>query len=156
MVHTILHHHHHTRTHAHTTQHNALTHTHTNTWQASALVSFVVGTLCLLVIAPFNLGLTRGASDKPVLWWMWVVPAAIGEPHFLFFFSFFLFFSCIYFIPASFLFYSGVYFVSMGAWLQPHLGTAVFFICIVLGQLVQSLVIDHYGLLDLGTRTLDP
>jgi transporter family-2 protein len=50
----------------------------------------------------------------------------------------------------------GAVFVLSGAALTPKLGSAAFIAAVVGGQLVCSLVLDHFGLMDLQPQELSP
>jgi transporter family-2 protein len=91
----------------------------------AALVSFFVGTLALLVL---NLGLRIPFdSAQPIVnapWWVWL---------------------------GGFL---GATYVSMTIVLAPRLGAAAMLAAVMTGQLVGSLVMDHYGAVGYPVRPI--
>jgi transporter family-2 protein len=50
----------------------------------------------------------------------------------------------------------GAVFVAAGAAISPVTGTLVFFVCIVAGQLIGSILMDHFGAFGLEVRTISP
>ena len=89
----------------------------------AALVSFVVGTLALLVyclILRSPLPAWGTLAESP--WWVWV----------------------------GGLF--GAFFVAAAAAFAPRLGAATFISVTVAGQMLVSVVLDHYGLLGFAAR----
>jgi bacterial/archaeal transporter family-2 protein len=92
----------------------------------AALVSFLVGTVCLLIYclvggAPLsNLGLVRTAP--PMAWFGGVI---------------------------------GAIYISTVAFLVPRLGVALMFSLIVAGQMLITLIFDHYGILGVPIKAIN-
>ncbi len=91
-----------------------------------ALMSFIVGLLCLLIL---NLSLNSSAVTqlKPGAtypWYIWLGGVL------------------------------GALFVGYITWINPRQGVALTFALAVSGQLFASMVIDHYGLLGVAVRTI--
>lgn len=80
----------------------------------------------LLVVLPVLIGMRAGAPDLGAAargpWWLWIGGIA------------------------------GVAYITAALVLTPRLGAANFIVCVVAGQVVASLVIDHFGLMGLATR----
>lgn len=51
---------------------------------------------------------------------------------------------------------AGVIFITAALMLTPRLGTTGFVACVIAGQMVAALIIDHYGLLGLTIREANP
>jgi bacterial/archaeal transporter family-2 protein len=92
----------------------------------AALVSFLVGTVCLLIyclvggVSLSNLGLVRTAP--PSAWFGGVI---------------------------------GAIYISTVAFLVPRLGVALMFSLIVAGQMLITLVFDHYGILGVPVKAIN-
>ena len=91
---------------------------------AAAAVSFIAGTLALIVMTAVLL-----TASGPALTWR-------GAPPWLFVTG-----GCL-----------GAFFVTCSIILTPKLGAAAFLGFAVTGQLVAGLLLDHYGLFDLAVR----
>ncbi len=93
---------------------------------ASALVSFTVGVTTLLFIVLFTRAKwqVRRIDDRPNPWWMWI---------------------------GGFL---GAAFVFGNAFLAPIIGTGLTVMVVLVGLMIGSLVIDHFGLLGARRRPL--
>lgn len=92
----------------------------------AALISFVVGTLALLIYAlatGASLGNLAGAKDAPAIAWV-----------------------------GGFL---GAFFVAAAVTLVPRLGVAMTFSLIIAGQMIVTLIIDHFGLLGIEVRPVN-
>jgi bacterial/archaeal transporter family-2 protein len=93
----------------------------------AGFVSYLGGTVCMLALA---LGLSEALPPAGAVlrsnWWAWS-----GG-----------FFGAIY--------------ISISILLVPRLGTAAFVALLVAGQMLSSLVFDHYGLLGIAPRPADP
>ena len=84
----------------------------------AALISFMVGTLALFATAlALGAARPRAAALVAVPWWVWLGGVL------------------------------GAYFVFATIVIAPRIGPALFFGLLVSGQLVASLVLEHYGLL---------
>ena len=94
----------------------------------ASFVSFLVGTLLLLVIN-FALGLKFPSTDKliTVPWWLWLVGGAIGA-----------------------------FVVTAALTIQPKIGAGVWISCFIFGQLVMSIMLDHFGWLGLEIHSINP
>ncbi|MGQ9896162.1 MAG: DMT family transporter [Acidobacteriota bacterium] len=93
----------------------------------SALISFSVGTILLLVLASGMAwagwaGHFRGGLSAP--WWTWVGGAL------------------------------GAVFVTMAILAVPRIGAAGYSVAIITGQLIGALILDHYGWLGLPQQPL--
>lgn len=91
----------------------------------AAFISFVVGTLALLVyllLAGIPLTKVLSAKDAPAIVWLGGV--------------------------------IGAFFVASSVILVPRLGVALTFSLIVAGQMLVTLVIDHYGLLGVPVKEM--
>ncbi|VVE12735.1 membrane protein [Pandoraea iniqua] len=80
----------------------------------------------LIVILPVLIGMRAGAPDLGKAaggpWWLWIGGIA------------------------------GVAYITAALILTPRLGAANFIVCVVAGQVVASLVIDHFGLMGLAQK----
>ncbi|AJC22459.1 DMT family transporter [Pandoraea pulmonicola] len=80
----------------------------------------------LVVVLPVLVGMRAGAPDLGAAvrgpWWLWIGGIA------------------------------GVIYITAALLLTPRLGAANFIVCVVAGQVVASLVIDHFGLMGLGVK----
>ncbi|CAK9009846.1 Uncharacterized protein SCF082_LOCUS10437 [Durusdinium trenchii] len=83
---------------------------------AATMFSFVAGNGALLLAFPFSFGLKKKKVEGTVHWWMWLIGGVIGA-----------------------------FYVTMGTFLGPRLGFSLFFVCVVTGQLLTSLLVDHVG-----------
>jgi transporter family-2 protein len=93
----------------------------------AALVSFLVGTLVLALLALAQRpGLPDAATLARVPWWAWGGGAL------------------------------GAIYVATVTIIAPRLGAASLTILVVAGQLAMSLVLDHFGLVGFARRPLDP
>jgi bacterial/archaeal transporter family-2 protein len=82
---------------------------------AAAVVSVAITLLCLVVALPFFGGSVRPSSLLELPWWI-VLGGAVGA-----------------------------LIVAGGATIAPVTGAALFFICLIAGQLIASVVLDHVG-----------
>ncbi len=91
----------------------------------AALISFAVGTLCLLLVALFqsNWGAVAGSAGQQS-WWRWTGGAI------------------------------GAVFVFTSVFLAPKIGIANTIFLFILGQLAGSMLIDHFGLIQMPLRPL--
>lgn len=92
----------------------------------SAFVSFVVGTLALLVYilaAGIPLGNIVNAKNAPYIVWTGGI--------------------------------LGAFFVAVSILLVPRLGVALTFSLIIAGQMLITLIIDHFGILDVPVREIN-
>ena len=93
----------------------------------SGFVSYFVGVLCMLLLAlALRDPLPSLAVAARIPWWAW----------------------------AGGLF--GAIFIALGIYLVPLIGAATFIACLIAGQLLASLVFDHFGWLGLAQRPIDP
>ena len=94
----------------------------------ASFVSFLVGTLLLLVIN-FALGLKFPSTDKLVTipWWLWLAGGAIGA-----------------------------FVVTVSLVIQPKIGGGIWISCFIFGQLVMSIMLDHFGWLGLEIHQINP
>lgn len=80
----------------------------------------------LLVVLPVLIGMRAGAPDLGAAirgpWWLWIGGIA------------------------------GVAYITAALVLTPRLGAANFIVCVVAGQVVASLFIDHFGLMGLAAK----
>ncbi|TEU74652.1 DMT family transporter, partial [Burkholderia cepacia] len=51
---------------------------------------------------------------------------------------------------------AGVIYITLALILTPRLGATTFIVCVVAGQTLASLLIDHYGLMGLAQRLATP
>lgn len=51
---------------------------------------------------------------------------------------------------------AGVIYITLALILTPRLGASTFIVCVVAGQMLASLLIDHYGLMGLAQRLATP
>ena len=91
----------------------------------AALISFAVGTLCLLLVALFqsNWSAVAGGAGQQS-WWRWTGGAI------------------------------GAVFVFISVFLAPKIGIANTMFLFILGQLASSMLIDHFGLIQMPLRPL--
>lgn len=92
----------------------------------SAIISFGVGTLALLVyllVAGLPLKNLLLAKNAPIIAWTGGL--------------------------------LGAFFVSAIVWLVPRLGVALTFSILIAGQMLVTLLIDHYGFLDVPVKTIN-
>jgi|GEM_PF-57067 len=88
---------------------------------AATTFSFVVGSTCLCLVSLFSLGLKKVKTvDSDVEIYMWILPGFIGS-----------------------------FYVGMATFIGPRLGFSLFFVCVVLGQLLTSLTIEYFGFIDI-------
>ena len=94
----------------------------------ASFASFLVGTLILLIIN-FALGLEFPATDKliSIPWWLWLAGGAIGA-----------------------------FVVTVALSIQPKIGAGVWISCFIFGQLVMSILLDHFGWLGLEIHSINP
>ena len=91
----------------------------------AALISFAIGTVCLLVVALFQSNWSAVASGiGQQSWWRWTGGAI------------------------------GAVFVFTSVFLAPKIGIANTMFLFILGQLVGSMLIDHFGLIQMPLRPL--
>jgi len=106
---------------------NANLRTDINSAAWAGFVSYLGGTLCMLLLA---LGMREAVPLAAAVvrsnWWAWT-----GG-----------FFGAIY--------------IAISILLVPRLGTATFVALLVAGQMLASLVVDHYGLLGVARHLADP
>ena len=93
----------------------------------ASLVSFVVGTILLLILS-FLLGAGLPSTDKllAIPWWLWLAGGAIG---------------------------AGA--VTAALIIQPKIGAGSWISCFIFGQLVMSILLDNFGWLGLATHPLN-
>lgn len=91
---------------------------------AAAVVSVAITLLCLLAALPFFGGMTRLSSVLELPWWI-VLGGIVGA-----------------------------LIVAGGATIAPFTGAALFFMCLIAGQLVASTVLDHHGAFGMVERPL--
>lgn len=92
----------------------------------AATISIVIALVTILLLAPFlGLGRITAQSIAAVPWWVYLAGAA------------------------------GAIFVAAGVIIAPVTGALAFFVCIVAGQLLGSLIVDHFGAFDLEVREID-
>ena len=90
----------------------------------AAFVSFLVGTVALGAIALFLQAKPEGEAVRAIPWWGW-----IGGLY-------------------------GCLFVTLIAWGIPRLGVATTMTLVVAGQLILSVLLDHFGALGSPTRPI--
>ena len=91
----------------------------------AALISFAVGTIALVVLnVGFRIPLESGTSLAAAPWWVWM---------------------------GGFL---GATYVSMTIVLAPRLGAAAMLGAVMTGQLIGSLLMDHYGVVGYSVRPI--
>jgi len=88
----------------------------------ATLVSFAVGITTLALLFPFKLAEVK-RKEGPVHTSFWVFGGIVGA-----------------------------YYVTSGTYLGPRLSFSLFFVCVVFGQIVASLLIDHFGIFDIPRR----
>ncbi|VVE75795.1 membrane protein [Pandoraea sputorum] len=83
----------------------------------------------LIVVLPVLIGMRAGLPDIGAAargpWWLWIGGIA------------------------------GVAYITAALVLTPRLGAANFIVCVVAGQVVASLIIDHFGLMGLATKPVN-
>mmetsp|Transcript_6880 Transcript_6880/g.13708 ORF Transcript_6880/g.13708 Transcript_6880/m.13708 type:complete len:374 (-) Transcript_6880:202-1323(-) len=92
----------------------------------ASMISFVVGVATLLLIVPFSLWQKprdQGPNPRPLYWWLWCAGGLIG-----------------------------VYYVVSATFLGPKLGFGLFFASVIAGQLICSILVDHFAFLDLTKK----
>ena len=90
----------------------------------AATISFVVGTIALLVCSFGVRGAWTGASAAAAPWWVWTGGLL------------------------------GAVFVVTSAWLAPVLGAATLLSVAIAGQMIFALVLDHFGLVGFPERPM--
>lgn len=89
------------------------------------VINFAVGLLAMLVVtAAFRPGVPRAESLGAGPWWMWAGGLC------------------------------GAFFVTLALVLVPKVGAANYLAAMIVGQLIASMVLDHYGLLGLAVREI--
>ncbi len=91
---------------------------------SAAAVSVFVTFVCLLILLPFTGGSLRPATLMTLPWWS-VLGGVIG-----------------------------VFIVAGGAALAPITGAALFFVCVMAGQLLGASIADHIGAFGLPQRSI--
>lgn len=93
----------------------------------AAFISFLVGTIALAIyLALVKTGFTVRGAAEHTSWWYW---------------------------SGGLL---GAVFVSATIFLAPRLGATTMLAAIVFAQMLSSLIVDHYGLLDFPVKTASP
>jgi transporter family-2 protein len=92
----------------------------------SALVSVVVSTLAMAAIVVLNVGVERPVALAGAPWWIWIGGLL------------------------------GIVVVVGSLMLAPRLGAATLFAGVIGGQLIASLVLDHFGLLGYAVSRATP
>jgi transporter family-2 protein len=92
----------------------------------SALVSVVVSTLAMAAIVVLNVGVERPVALSGAPWWIWIGGLL------------------------------GIVVVVGSLMLAPSLGAATLFAGVIAGQLIASLVLDHFGLLGYAVSRATP
>ena len=92
----------------------------------SALVSVVVSTLAMAAIVALNVGVERPMALAGAPWWIWIGGLL------------------------------GVVVVAGSLMLAPHLGSSALFAGLICGQLLTSLLLDHFGLLGYAVSRVTP
>lgn len=91
----------------------------------AVLVSLATSALLMLPFAVAQGGRLRLDALDAVPWWAWIGGAA------------------------------GAAFLTAGLLFSPRIGVALFLATAIAGQLLAAALIDHYGLLGMGTRAID-
>lgn len=81
----------------------------------AALISFIVGTMALLLIVLYQRGMPAFADLRGLSWWHW-----IGG-------------------------FMGAFFIAHAAYASPKIGATLFMALILAGQLLMALILDHQG-----------
>lgn len=92
---------------------------------SAALVSFLVGTVALLLIVLIAAPRPDPAAMKALPWWAW-----IGGLY-------------------------GAVFVTVAAFAAPRIGVGALLITLIAGQLIVAVLLDHFGALGLPRRPID-
>ncbi|MBC8076086.1 MAG: DMT family transporter [Chloroflexales bacterium] len=92
----------------------------------SGLVSVVVSTLAMAAIVALNVGVERPTALAGAPWWIWIGGLL------------------------------GVVVVAGSLMLAPHLGSSALFAGVICGQLLTSLLLDHFGLLGYAVSRVTP
>lgn len=92
----------------------------------AGLVSYAVGILCMaLLVAALRDPLPNAAAAARLPWWVWVGGAL------------------------------GAIYVGLSILLVPQLGAATFVALLIAGQMLTSVLFDHYGWFGLAQRSID-
>lgn len=106
---------------------NARLGTHIGGPVPAAFISFLVGTLALAIyLALVKTGFTLRGAADQTSWWYWSGGVL------------------------------GAIFVSVTIFLAPRLGATTMLATIVFAQMLSSLIVDHYGLLDFPIKAASP
>ncbi len=90
----------------------------------AALVSFLVGTAVLAVLAFLNPARGEGSPLRALPWWAW-----LGGAY-------------------------GAFFVAVAAFAVPRIGVATLLTVVIAGQLTMALTLDHFGALGVPRNTI--
>ena len=93
----------------------------------ASLISFVVGTVLLLIVN-LAMGAKIPSTDKlsTISWWLWLAGGAIGA-----------------------------FAVTAALIIQPKIGAGAWISCFIFGQLVMSILLDNFGWLGLETHPIN-